>query len=211
MKAVMLLGASGLVGSFILRQLFAADNVGRVIAPTRTPLQGNTKAANPVVPDLLDLLEMDVWTPVDAVICVLGTTRQAAGSDEAFRRIDRDLPLKLARKARDMGVPVFGYVSSLGADPRSRFLYARTKGEVELGLNEMKFPSLTIIRPSLISGDRPQSRLRERATLGLLHILAPLLPTSVRPNRAESIASTLVNRALNPRAGHTVIRSQDLD
>lgn len=211
MRVVVLLGASGLVGSVVLRRLIAADHVSRVVAPTRTPLRANPKVTNLVVPDLLELLEMDVWRSVDAVICVLGTTRHAAGSEGAFRRIDRDLTVALAKKAREMGVPAFGYVSSLGADPQSRFLYTRTKGEVEQALSGVGFPSLTIIRPSLISGDRPQSRLYERAAIGLLNLLSPLLPASLRPNRAESIASALVDRALNPRPGQTVIRSQDLD
>ena len=210
MKVGGLLGASGMVGSLALRQLIAEENVQRVIAPTRTPLRANPKVVNPVLPNLLVLLEMDIWTSVDAVICTLGTTRQKAGSDEAFRRIDRDLPLALARKAREMGVPAFGYVSSLGADPKSLFLYSRTKGEVEQALSGMNFPSLTIIRPSLISGDRQQSRFMERAATGFLNVLSPLLPARVRPNRADIIASALVDRAVNPRAGQTAIRSKDL-
>lgn len=211
MKVVMLLGGSGLVGSLVLRQLIAADTVGRVVAPTRSPLRENPKMVNLVMPSLLELLEMDVWSPVEAVICTLGTTRQVAGSDGAFRRIDHDLPLALAGKAREAGIPTFGYVSSLGADPHSRFLYTRTKGEVEHALTAMKFPSLTIVRPSFIRGDRQQSRMGERVATGLLNLLSPVLPASVRPNRAESIASALVGRALHPRTGHTVIRSQDLD
>lgn len=210
MSVVLLLGASGLVGSIVLRQLIAEVSVHRVIAPTRNPVRADPKVGSLVISDLFTLAEMDIWSSVDAVICTLGTTRSKAGSDKEFQRIDRDLPLALARKARDMGVPAFGYVSSLGADSHSRFLYTRTKGEVEEALWEMNFPSLTIVRPSLISGHRPQTRIVERAATGVLNVLSPLLPRSVRPNRADLIASVLVERALHPRAGETVIRSKDL-
>lgn len=208
---LMLLGATGLVGATTLRRLLANDAVDQVVAPTRSALKRHEKLQNPVEADLLDLRRRhEVWQELDAVICALGTTRKKAGSDEAFRTIDRDLPLALARQAKESAVPAFLYVSSVGADPSSRFLYPRTKGEMELGLEQLAFSSLAILRPSFIMGDRQESRAFEKLALHALEFFEPIIPAIYKPNSAESIAAVLEAKALAPVSGHAVIDSKEI-
>eukprot|EP00731_Ephydatia_muelleri_P016869 Em0009g1293a len=85
----------------------------------------------------------------------LGTTRRQAGSAEAFRHIDLEIPLKLIRAAREAGVPHCSVVSSLGADQNSWFLYMKTKGEIEEAVRQLSFPITTIFRPGVLGRTNP--------------------------------------------------------
>ena len=86
--------------------------------------------------------------------CCLGTTIKVAGSPEAFRAVDLDAVLAFARAAQRAGATRLAVVSALGADPASRILYNRTKGEMEHALRDLGFSSLVIARPSLLAGNR---------------------------------------------------------
>jgi uncharacterized protein YbjT (DUF2867 family) len=100
---VLILGATGLVGRNALAQALAQPVVTQVIAPTRKPLATKDKLMNPVAPKLELLLpEVASWKP-DAAICATGTTIKKAGSKEAFRSIDHDLPLSFARLSTQSG------------------------------------------------------------------------------------------------------------
>ena len=96
---------------------------------------------------------MTSWGP-DAAICATGTTIKKAGSKEAFRSVDHDLPLSFARLAHQAGTQNFALVSAIGASVDSSFFYARVKGELERDVREIGFRSLTILRPSIIEGER---------------------------------------------------------
>src|SRR5699024_9665553 len=64
------------------------------------------------------------WWAADAVMCTLGTTMAKAGSKSAFRRVDHDYPLAIARHARAAGTLAFVRNSALGASVRSPFFYS---------------------------------------------------------------------------------------
>ena len=157
---VLIFGATGLVGRNALAQALAQPTVTQVIAPTRKQLATSDKLINPVAPKL-ELLVPEVarWRP-DAVICATGTTIKKAGSKEAFRSVDYDLPLSFARLAHQAGAKDFALVSAIGASVDSSFFYARVKGELERDVREIGFRSLTILRPSIIEGERDDVRLR---------------------------------------------------
>ena len=92
------------------------------------------------------------------VFCCMGTTKANAGSAEAFIKIDKDYVLASAKYAKTANVGHFHYVSSGGANAKSSFLYPRTKGEIQVGLSELKFPALSIYQPGLLLCDRSESR-----------------------------------------------------
>lgn len=209
-RHVLLLGATGLVGSQVLAQLLAGPGVGRITAPTRRPLvQRDPRLHNPVV-DFDALPATAPWWAADALICCLGTTRKQAGSLAAFVRVDRDYVLAAAALARAAGTPCFALNSAVGADVSSRFAYNRTKGEVEAGLRAQGWPSLVLVRPGLIGGQREQRRPGEHAAGVLLQALGPVLPRRWRINPAGNIARALVDAALAPAPGETVIDAAQL-
>jgi len=210
MTTLMLVGTTGLVGGAVLRQAQADARVTRIVAPTRRKLPPHPKLENPLV-DFEHLPVDAAWWAVDGVICTLGTTIRKAGSQEAFRRVDQDYPLAVAKLARQSGARAFALNSATGADPRSRFFYNRVKGEVEAAIRGVGFPSLTIVRPALIGGDRDEFRLAEFVAMRLLRLAEPLLPRRYRVVPHERIATALLEAAITAPSGEHLFESEAID
>jgi uncharacterized protein YbjT (DUF2867 family) len=209
MTRLLLAGATGLVGEAALQRALTSPRVQQVVAPTRRPLDAHPKLLNPVVD--FDALPADAeWWRVDAVACALGTTIRDAGSQDAFRRVDHDYPLAIARHTHAHGAATFVLVSAMGADAGSRVCYSRTKGEVEDALDGIGFTSLTLLRPGLLGGERRQHRAGERIALRVLGALDAALPQRYRIVPAERVADALLQAALAPPPGRHVIPSERL-
>lgn len=209
MSIVLLVGATGLVGQSVLAQALADPRVTRLVAPTRRPLPASPKLENPVVD--FDALPADAaWWRADAVICTLGTTQKIAGSQAAFRKVDFDYPLAVAKLARQHGTQAYALTSSVGAAARSPSFYLRTKGELEQALAAVGFPSLTIVRPAAIHGSRNPARPIEGLSIGLMRHFNPLLPRRYRVVTPEQIAAALLANALAAPRGLTTVESEFL-
>ncbi len=205
---LMLVGASGLVGQQVLRRALADPAVSRVIAPTRKPLAAAARLDNPII-DFEHLPADASWWQVGAVVCTLGTTMAQAGSEAAFRRVDHDYPLAVAKVAREAGARAFALNSALGAALDSRVFYNRVKGEVEAAITALGYPSLTLVRPSLLDGGpRPDSRPGERAALVVARMFRPLIPARYRAVATEAVARTLLAAALAQAPGVQIIESE---
>lgn len=206
-QRLLLVGATGLVGRHVLQRALADPRVASIVAPTRRPLPAHAKLLAPAV-DYERLDEDAAWWRADAVICTLGTTLRTAGSKAAFRRVDHDHPLAVARRAHAHGTPTYVLNSAIGADAASRFFYNRVKGELEEALQQVGFASLTLVRPGLIGGQREEFRLGERLMASVLRAAGPLLPRRWRLNPAEHIAQALLEAALAARPGVSVIGAE---
>ncbi|MBX9446302.1 Rossmann-fold NAD(P)-binding domain-containing protein [Dickeya chrysanthemi] len=206
---LLLVGATGLVGHQVLLNALSDKRITQVTAPVRRELPAHDKLLAPQV-DFEHLPQDADWWRADAVICTLGTTIKAAGSQAAFYRVDHDYPLAVARLAQEHGTPAYVLNSARGASVTSRFFYNRVKGEVERDLAGVGFSSLTLVRPGLIGGERHDRRAGEWAAQQLLHVLHPVLPRALRINPAENIADALLAAALNPVGGVQVIGSEHL-
>lgn len=206
---LLVIGSTGLVGSHVLGQALADPRVTQVIALARRPLPSHPKLLAPLA-DFNNLPPDAEWWGADAVICALGTTMRAAGSQSAFRKVDYDYPLAAAQLARQHGTPTYVLNSAIGAEASSRFFYNRVKGELEQALAALGFASLTIVRPGLIGGQRAEFRLGERVASLALSVLGPLLPRAWRINPAEQIARVMLNAAINAPSGLHVIKSDQL-
>ena len=208
---VLILGATGAVGSEALRLALAHPQVLQVVAPTRRPLgqwAGHPKLLNPVA-DFSSASEALGGHAVDAVVCALGTTIRQAGSQAAFAAVDRDLPLALAREAQRLGACSLALNSSLGASATGNF-YLRTKFEAEVALHSLGFASYTVVRPSLIEAQRTQSRPGEQAGLWVARLLGPLVPRRYRPVPAAAIAQALLHAALAAEPGERIVESEQI-
>lgn len=203
---LLLVGASGLVGRHVLALALADPRVGRVTAPVRRALPAHPKLSSPVV-DFDHLPETADGLRADAAIFTLGTTLRTAGSQVAFRRVDFDYPLAVARLARASGTPTCVVTSAIGADAKSRFFYNRVKGELEQALASEGFHSLTFVRPGVIGGSRDEFRFAERAMVLALGLMRPLLPPQWRVNPAQRIAQALLEAAVHPLPGIQVVTS----
>jgi uncharacterized protein YbjT (DUF2867 family) len=184
-------GGSGLVGRELLQQLAGTP----VLALVRRPLKGlpsDARREERVVD--LQALHADLPSP-RRVFIALGTTMAQAGSQAAFRAVDFDAVLAVARAARARGATHCGVVSALGADARSGVFYNRVKGEAEAALAALGFERLVIARPSLLDGQREALGQAHRAgeawSLRLARPLAPLIPKAWRPIAADRVARAL--------------------
>ncbi|CAI0852334.1 Semialdehyde dehydrogenase, NAD binding domain [Serratia quinivorans] len=205
MARVFMVGATGLVGRELLRLLQADPQVTAIVAPTRKLLPAHEKLDNPVGDDLFALLTKQEQ-PVDMVFCCLGTTRREAGSDANFHYVDYTLVVESALTGRRLGAQHCLVVSALGASRRSTFLYNRTKGEMEQALREQNWPRLTLVRPSMLLGERASPRLLERLSAPLFK----MLPGKWRGVAAKDVAQTLLEQAFSPGNGVKVLESDRL-
>lgn len=206
MAKVLLLGASGLVGSELLRLLRLDARVTSIIAPTRKPLPAMNKLTNPQGENIGELLKT-LHDPVDLVFCCLGTTRKQAGSQAAFRQVDYRLVLATGETGLRLGARHFLLVSAMGANPHSWLFYNRTKGEAERDLQAQGWPQLTIVRPSMLAGQRAKPRLMESLSAPLF----ALLPDKWRLIKAKYVAQALLDQAFAPpKAGVTILSSAEM-
>ena len=207
---LLLLGATGLVGSRVLKLALANHAFSEVIAPTRKPLTPSDRLVNPVGSRLEDLVPNLLSYQPGAVICTLGTTRAKAGSKEAFRHVDYELPVAIAKAAHSAGVETYAIVTAMGASANSMSFYYRTKGEVETDIQKVGFRSLTICKPSLIGGERNEARSAEDVALKVLRFLAPVLPKKFHVNPADVIAAALLNAAIVAEMGCRWIYAEEM-
>ena len=199
-KTALLLGATGLVGKALLAQL-KVDNRYRKITcavrkiPPDTLNDGNEKVVFTEV-DFNKLGDEAELFHVDHVYVSLGTTIKKAGSRLAFRRVDFDYIYTAAQLSENAHVTSFVWVSSVGAQAKSRNFYLSVKGEVEEAIKEL--PNLkyaTCVQPSLLLGQRDESRPAEKWGIMLSQIISPLMLgrlSKYKPIKAEHVAQQMI-------------------
>jgi len=212
---VVLAGASGLIGRALLDVLLAPGRNDRIIVLARRPL-ANTHAGDPrlsVRTGELAALAADAGAVRDVYIA-LGTTIKVAGSREAFRAVDFDLVVGVARAAFAAGARRLAVVSALGANARSGVFYNRVKGEAEDALKALGYASLVIAQPSLLIGDRSAlgqpTRSGELFAARFFGPVMPWLPASVRPIEAVTVARAMVAALAQATPGARVLSSAEM-
>lgn len=204
-------GASGLVGREILKGLLADDSVAAVHVLGRRPPSG------PQHPKLtahtVDFSALPPLPPVAEVYLALGTTIKVAGSQAAFRAVDFEANLAVARAAQAAGARRLGLVSAMGADSQSAIFYNRVKGELEQALDALRYEGLVIARPSFLAGDRESLgqpvRSGEKVALRVSQWLKPLIPSNLRSIAAADVANALL-RAVPKAVGQRVLLSGEM-
>jgi len=203
-KKAVVAGSTGLIGSRLVDLLVAAPEYSVVIALARKPKSTRGKLQwRKADFDGLDKVLGDVRgseaVPLD-VFCCLGTTIKVAGSQDAFRHVDFEFVVNLGRWARGASARRFVLVSALGADPASRVFYNRVKGDAEQTLGTLGIPSLVVLRPSLLDGDRKEHRSGEQFALAVTRPIRRWLPKSVRPVLDIDVAASMLLAARADRA-----------
>jgi len=191
---VCVVGATGLVGQALIREARGRTRF-RLTAVSRreVPLPEGARLETVLAP-------VEEWQAAltrlapDVVVCALGTTRARAGSEAAFRAVDFDLVLDVAKAARAAGAGHLVLVSSVGADARSRNAYLRAKGDAEAAVIKLGFRRLDIVRPGLLRGARAESRPLE----WLARVLAPVMDLALvgRSRKYRSIRAAALARAI---------------
>ena len=210
---VLLAGATGLVGSELSRLLDLDPSIELTIL-SRSRVPGLSPRSRTVIanlgPDWLSGVQKDRF---DAVVSCLGTTIKKAGSRDAFRQVDFDAPLNLARFAKETGAGQYLSVSSLGADAGSSMFYSRVKGELENVVQALQLPSTVFFRPSLLLGERKEFRLGERIAEGVLPLLNLFLVgpfQRYRGTEVEVLARFMLQILLDPKPGFRIVENEEI-
>jgi uncharacterized protein YbjT (DUF2867 family) len=209
-RTVVVAGASGLVGRAILQGLLADESVAAVHSLGRRELPfTHPKLAQHRV----DFKVLPALPTVGEAFIALGTTIKVAGSQAAFRAVDFDAVVAVAKAAKAAGACRLGVISAMGANPRSAIFYNRVKGEMEEALSSLGLDTLVIARPSFLAGDREALgqplRSGEKLALRVSQLLAPLIPANYASVDARSVANALL--AMVPAAnGRHVLLSGEM-
>lgn len=206
-RSASIVGATGLVGGHLVQELAKDSFYGSVVSWARRRVDHFPGSVNQQIIDFDRLEEAKLSVGID-VFCALGTTIKVAGSQDAFRKVDLEYPLRLAEWSLKQGAERFFLVSSAGADERSRVFYSRTKGELEESLKKLPFQALHIFRPSLLLGERKEHRAGEQFAkiamgVGSLFLQGPLRKYRAIEAKTVAYAMLSVARETETRGIHT--------
>jgi uncharacterized protein YbjT (DUF2867 family) len=209
-RVVLLAGASGLVGREILQGLLADDSVAAIhsLGRRELPLQHPKLTQHRV-----DFKALPALPRVSDAFIALGTTIKVAGSQAAFRAIDFDAVVAVAKAAKAAGATRLGVVSAMGASRGSPIFYNRIKGEMEQALSALGLQALVIARPSFLAGDREALgqplRSGERLAMNVSRWLSPLIPANYGSVAAKSVAQGLL-KTVPAASGRRILLSGEL-
>lgn len=212
MRNALLAGATGLIGQTLLQRLVADARCGRVEVLARRPLP---RADAKLRVHVVDFAALPSLLPaVDDCYIALGTTIKVAGSEAAFRAVDFDAVVAVARAARQAGATRLAVVSALGASRTSRIFYSRVKGDMEAAVGSLGYASVVIAQPSQLTGDRAALGQPVRSgEVWILRLLGPVLqflPRGVRPIAADDVAAALIDAVAGARSGTRVLGSGEM-
>ena len=200
MKRAIVFGASGFVGSHLLDELLNSSDYEQVTAVVRKNLSISHPKLNMLIGDYSSLPALEPEIFADEVFITLGATRETSPEREKYYQVDHDYPVLAARIAKARGAKSVFLVTAVGANPRSRVFYVRTKGETERDIIALDFEHTHIFRPSMIMGNRQENRPLEKVFIKIWSILNPILVGKVNKYRGiagEDIARAMKNSAIN--------------
>ena len=211
-KTALIAGATGLVGSYLLRMLLQSDRYTKVIALVRRPISTQDPKLEQKIVDF-DKLAVTPGLQADDVFCCLGTTMKKAGSKAAFYEVDYTYVVELAKATSQQFASQFLVVSSMGANKKSAFYYNRVKGEMEEAITRFPFTAIHIFRPSLLTGNRPETRLGEKVGEVLMGGLKFAMVGPLRKYRAvpaRVVAKAMLQMAIDNGGGVKIHESDEI-
>jgi uncharacterized protein YbjT (DUF2867 family) len=213
LRTALMIGASGLVGSHCLRILLDDDNYRRVTVLVRRPLPTHHTKLNQHIVDFDNITDRARLIKADDVFCCIGTTMNAAGTQDAFRKVDYTYPVQIATMAARNHSPQILLVSAMGANRESSIFYSRVKGEMEETISQIPFECVQIFRPSFLLGDRDEPRFGERFAVASMKILKRFMVGPLRkyrPIEAADVARAMVSTAKHERRGIQIYNSDKI-
>ncbi len=199
-KTAIILGATGLTGNKLLNYLLEDERYMKVKIFTRSRIDMNHDKLEEYLIDLFEMEHFKNLFTADEVFCCVGTTIKKTPDKDQYRKIDFGIPATAAKLCKENEINSFLTISSMGADQNSKFFYNRTKGEMEGAVLDMKIRKTHILRPSLIAGDRDESRPMETASKQFMKLVNPFLKGKLKKYQSihpDEIVRTMVYLANN--------------
>ena len=213
-KTAIILGATGLTGGFLLKKLMVDNRYDTIKLFSRTRIEGLPNTVQQFIGNLLELDQFKTDFTADEVYCCIGTTSKKTPDKKMYRNIDYGIPVSAAKLAKENNITTFLVVSAMGANKKSKVFYNRTKGEMEQDVLHQGIQHTSILRPSLIGGEREERRILEKIGLKVFRLMQPLFIGPLKKYRiinAESIAQAMVNLANTTSNTDVIITSLDIE
>ncbi|WP_047546152.1 NAD(P)H-binding protein [Psychroserpens sp. Hel_I_66] len=213
-KTAIILGATGLTGSCVLKKLSVDDRYSSIKLFSRSKIKDVYPKVSQYIGDLLNIEQFKDEFTADEVFCCIGTTKAKTPNKELYKKIDCGIPVAAAALAKKNGIHTFLVISALGADASSSTFYTKIKGQMEEGVLDELIEFTYILRPSLIGGDRDEKRTLEKIGLSVLKLVQPLFFGPLRAykiNEAETIANTMIYLANTKEKNAVVVTSQQIN
>ena len=213
MKKVIILGASGLVGSEVLKLALINNEFDEVKIFVRKPISIKNPKLTQILTnfDELDLIKSEINAEI--IFCCLGSTKSKTPNLQDYKKIDHDYPLYFANQGLKTNLYQFHVISALGANPNSSNFYTKLKGEIEDALKGINIPSLYIYRPSFLVGKRKEKRPLEKIALLIMRLINPLLMGRLKKYQtidASIIAKAMINESIKNKRGIFVLESDKI-
>lgn len=168
MKTALILGSSGLTGSFLLQTLIADERYAKIVVINRKKSSPQHSKITELITDFHTPVNLDAFDRIDSVFSCLGTTRKQTPDLEKYRKIEIQLPAEFARMCLSKGMKDFLYISSVGANSNSSNFYLKMKGESEQELSKLGITHLHIYQPSFLIGPRKDKRILEKMVTSII-------------------------------------------
>ena len=195
MKTALVFGSSGLIGGHLLNELIQSDNYNKIKLFVRSDHGSNHSKTEIIKTDFNNLENHKEDIKGDDCFFCIGTTKQNSPDKNEYKRVELDVPKKIAQIAKSNLVNSFVFVSSGYADPNSSGDYLKFKGLVEEELKRLSFSKLGILRPSFLMGDRKEKRVGEKVGIFIFKLLSPLFLgplKKMKPIHSKKVAIAMV-------------------
>ncbi|MGO3182781.1 MAG: NAD(P)H-binding protein [Aequorivita sp.] len=191
MKTAIILGASGLTGGLLLEKLLNDPSFEKIKLFSRSSVE----ITNPKIEEhLIDMFQLEDYSEAfvaDVVFCCIGTTKAKTPDKETYKKIDYGIPVTAAKLAKQNRIKTFIVISALGADENSSVFYNKTKGEMQRDVLKQNIKNTYVLQPSLIVGNRNDSRFGENVAEFFMRIFEFLIPNKYKMIKAETIAKAM--------------------
>ncbi len=207
-----LIGATGLIGNYLLEELLQDNYFDTVKILIRRPMEFSHPKLEK---HLVDFNDGDSFLVAlsnsDVVFCSIGTTQKKVKGDKAaFRKIDYDIAVNAARFSKMVGCETFVLVSSVGANSNSNNFYLKLKGEIEEAVKETELKSIHIMRPSVLLGDRKEKRIGESISKNIMSALSFLVPSKYKPIQGRTVAKAMKNVSKENKQGFFIYEYKEI-
>lgn len=203
-------GSTGLIGNLLVRNLLEDQYFSTIVTLGRRESSIKHDKLQHLIIDFGDLSSCKEIPKGDSAFCCLGTTMKKAGSKAAFYTVDYTYVLNFAKFAFSIGCRQFHLVSAMGADQKSLFYYNQVKGQIEEAIREVGFDVVHIMRPSLLLGDREETRIGESIGQLFANTFSFLIPDNYKGIHGASVANYMQELAKKPQSGIYIHESAEI-
>ena len=196
MKTALIFGSSGLIGNNLVKIILQNNKYDQIKLFVRSEKENNNPKLEIIKTDFNNLEKHKNSIVGDDCFFCIGTTRKNTPNKNEYIKVEYNLPVAVAKMAKSNSVNHFIYVSSLGSNPNASGLYLKNKGQTEEALKKLNFPKLSIMRPSILLGNRKENRIGEKIGIFIMKSFSPFFLGKMRkykPIKVENVAKAMIN------------------